>query len=221
MARPGSPQVEVSAATVKELRDKTGAGMMDCKKALQETEGDIERATALLREKGIAVAQKRAGRAAAEGVIATYVHGGKLGVMVEVNSETDFVANTDEFQQFAKECAMQIAAMKPDYVAPEDVPETTLEQEREIYRNQALADGKPENVLDKIVEGKLKKFYSQVCLLEQPYIREDKQTVRDLLNELSGKVGERIVVRRFVTYRVGEESEGEAEASEVGEVPTE
>ena len=204
MAGPGAPQAEVSAATVKQLREKTGAGMMDCKKALQEANGDVERATALLREKGIAVAQKRAGKAAANGVVATYVHGGKLGVMVEVNSETDFVANTDEFRQFAKECAMQIAAMKPEYVAPEDVPEAVLEQEREIYRNQALAEGKPEKVLDNIVEGRLKKFHSQACLLEQPYIRDDKQTIRDLLNELSGKVGERIVVRRFVTYRVGE-----------------
>ncbi len=198
--------MEVSAAIVKQLRDRTGAGMMDCKKALLEAEGDMERAAVLLREKGVAVAQKRAGKAAAEGIIATYVHGGKLGVMVEVNSETDFVANTDEFKHFAKECAMQIAAMKPEYVAPEDVPEDVIEQEREIYRNQALAEGKPEKVVDKIVEGRLKKFYSEVCLLEQAYIRDDKHTIRDLLNELAGKVGERIVVRRFVIFRVGEES---------------
>ena len=208
--------MEISAAVVKDLREKTGAGMMDCKKALQEADGDAERATALLREKGLAVAKKRAGKAAAQGVIATYVHGRRLGVMIEVNSETDFVANTDEFRHFAHECAMQVAAMKPDYVAPEDVPADVLEKEKEIYRNQARAEGKPENVLDRIVEGKLKKFYSQACLLEQVYIRDDKLTVRDLLNELSGKVGERIVVRRFVAYRVGEESETpEPEACDV------
>lgn len=199
--------MEVSAATVKQLREKTGAGMMDCKKALLEAGGDMERAAVLLREKGVAVAQKRAGKAATEGVIATYVHGGKLGVMVEVDSETDFVANTDEFRHFAKECAMQIAAMKPQYVAPEDVPEEVVQREREVYRNQALAEGKPEKVVDRIVEGKLKKFYSDVCLLEQPYIRDDKRTIRDLLNELAGKVGERIVVRRFVVFRVGEQPE--------------
>jgi elongation factor Ts len=208
--------MEVSAAVVKQLREKTGAGMMDCKKALQQADGDMDRATAILREQGLLVARKRAGRAAAQGTVATYVHGGKLGVMVEVNAETDFVANTDEFRQFARECAMQIAAMKPDYIAPEDVPQAVLEQEREIYRNQARGEGKPENVLDRIVEGKLKKFYSQACLLEQVYIRDDKLTVRDLLNELSGKVGERIVVRRFVAYRVGEESETpEPEACDV------
>ncbi|MEW5866962.1 MAG: translation elongation factor Ts [Bacillota bacterium] len=197
--------VAVTAEDIKELRERTGAGMMDCKKALAETGGDMEKAIAYLREKGLAKMHKRAARVAAEGVVESYIHlGGKIGVLVEVNSETDFVARTDDFRSLAKEIALQIAASKPLFVAPEDVPESMLQDERSVYRAQALNEGKPEKVVDKIVEGRLKKFYSEVCLLEQPYIRDPEKTVRDLVAEVSARTGEKIQVRRFARFEVGE-----------------
>jgi elongation factor Ts len=196
----------VSAAQVKELRDKTGAGMMDCKKALVEANGDVEKAVEILREKGLAAAAKRAGRATGEGIIDSYIHaGGRIGVLVEVNCETDFVARNQQFQEFAHNIAMQIAATNPSYVSIEDVPEDVVEREREILRQQALNEGKPEKVVDKIVEGRLAKFYQEVCLLEQPYIRDTDRTVKDLLTEQIATIGENISIRRFVRFALGEE----------------
>ncbi|GAB6888069.1 translation elongation factor Ts [Desulfothermus okinawensis JCM 13304] len=197
--------MKITAKMVKELREKTGAGMMDCKKALQESGGDEEKALAWLREKGISKAQKRAGKTASEGMIGSYIHmNGKIGVLVEINCETDFVAKSDKFQEFAKNVAMQIAASNPLYVSSEDVPEDVLEKEKQIYTNQAKEEGKPENIIPRIVEGKLKKFYKEVCLLEQPYIRDDSLSIQDLLNELVSVLGEKIVIRRFVRFEVGE-----------------
>lgn len=195
----------VTAKMVKELREKTGAGMMDCKRALQESDGDIEKAVEYLREKGLAAASKRAGRIAAEGVIESYIHlGSKLGVLVEINCETDFVARTDEFREFAKDIAMQVAAANPLYLAIEDVPEEVLVKEKEILRTQALNEGKPEKVVDKIVEGRLAKFFSENCLLEQPFIKDPDKKVRDLLTEKIARIGENIIIRRFVRFRLGE-----------------
>jgi elongation factor Ts len=197
--------VEISATMVRDLREKTGAGMMDCKKALAETGGNFEKAVDYLRQKGLATAAKRAGRVASEGRIGSYVHaGGKIGVMVEVNCETDFVAKTDDFQIFAKDVAMQIAASSPLYVRREDVAPETLEREREIYRIQAREAGKPEKVMDKIVEGKLEKFYGEVCLMEQTFVKDTDITIQDLLNGLIGKLGEKIEIRRFARFQVGE-----------------
>jgi elongation factor Ts len=197
--------VEISATMVRDLREKTGAGMMDCKKALSETGGDFEKAVDYLRQKGLATAAKRAGRVASEGRIGSYIHaGGKIGVMVEVNCETDFVAKTDDFQAFAKDVAMQIAASNPLYVRREDVLPETLEREREIYRIQAREAGKPEKIIDKIVEGKLEKFYGEVCLMEQPFVKDTDIKVQDLLNGLIGKLGEKIEIRRFARFQVGE-----------------
>jgi elongation factor Ts len=197
--------VEISATMVRELREKTGAGMMDCKKALAETGGNFEKAVDYLRQKGLATAAKRAGRVASEGRIGSYVHaGGKIGVMVEVNCETDFVAKTDDFQAFAKDIAMQIAASNPFFVRREEVPPETLEREREIYRIQAREAGKPEKVMDKIVEGKLEKFYGEVCLMEQVFVKDTDITIQDLLNGLIGKLGEKIEIRRFSRFQVGE-----------------
>ncbi|ACX51727.1 translation elongation factor Ts [Ammonifex degensii KC4] len=196
---------EIPAKLVKELRERTGAGMMDCKKALMETGGDIEKAIIYLREKGLAAAAKRAGRVAAEGVITAYIHpGNRVGVLVEVNCETDFVARTEEFRQFAHDIALQIAAAKPEYVAREDVPSEVIEREKEILRAQARNEGKPEHVIEKMVEGRLEKFFKEVCLLEQPFIKNPEITVRDLLNELIAKIGENIVIRRFTRYELGE-----------------
>lgn len=179
--------------------------MMECKKALLEANGDMERASELLREKGLAAAAKKADRIAAEGAIGSYVHmGGKLGVLVEVNCETDFVAKTEEFQGLVKDVAMQIAAMNPKWVAKEDVPEDVLKKEREILRVQALNEGKPEKIVEKIVEGRLKKFYSEVCLLEQPFIKDQDKTVGQLINEKIATIGEKIAVRRFVRFELGE-----------------
>jgi elongation factor Ts len=190
---------------VKELREKTGAGMMDCKNALAEVDGDIEKAIEFLRKKGLATAQKRAGRALNEGIIQSYIHmTGKLGVMVEVNCETDFVAKNEDFKEFAKNIAMHIAASNPLGIAPEDVPNDIIEKEKEIYRAQALEMGKPENVVDKIVEGKLKKFYEDSCLLNQPYVRDNNISIADLLNDLIAKIGENISIKRFVRYQIGE-----------------
>jgi elongation factor Ts len=197
--------VEVSASMVKDLREKTGAGMMDCKKALAESGGNFEKAVDYLRQKGLATAARRAGKIASEGQIGSYVHaGGKIGVMVEVNCETDFVAKTDDFQAFAKDVAMHIAASSPLYIQRENVPPAVLEREREIYRAQAREAGKPEKIMEKIVEGKLEKYYSEVCLLEQPFVKDPDRTVQDLLNGLIGKLGEKVEIRRFIRFQVGE-----------------
>jgi len=196
---------EISAKLVKELREKTGAGMMDCKEALVASAGDLAQAVDFLRKKGLATAQKRAGRATSEGTLAAYIHmGGKLGVMVEVNSETDFVAKNDQFQEFAKNIAMHIAASNPLGIRSEDVPPEVVAKEREIYTVQAKETGKPEKVIEKIVEGKLKKFFEDNCLLQQRYVRNPDITVGDLLNELIAKIGENISIRRFVRFQVGD-----------------
>lgn len=197
---------QVSAAIVKELRERTNAGMMDCKKALQECGGDMEKAVAWLRQKGLAVAAKRAGRATAEGTVQAYIHAGnKLGVMVEVNCETDFVAKTDEFVQFARDIAMQIAAATPVCIRREDVPPEFLEKETEIFRNQARDSGKPDHIVEKIVGGRVEKLYKEICLMEQAFVKNPDITIHDLLNELVAKMGENIAIRRFVRFQVGEE----------------
>jgi len=194
---------------VKKLREKTNAGIMDCKAALQESQGDMEKAVDYLRQKGLAVAQKRAGRTASEGLVHSYIHaGGKIGVMVEVNCETDFTARSEAFTDFAKNLAMHIAATNPLSIDREGLSLEVVAREQEIYRAQALDSGKPEKILDKIVEGKLKKFYQEVCLLEQPYVRDTDITVEDLLNELRAKTGENVVVSRFVRYQLGEDLTG-------------
>jgi elongation factor Ts len=196
---------EISAAMVKQLREKTGAGMMDCKSALTEVGGDLEKAVEFLRKKGLATALKRAGRAMAEGTIQSYIHmNAKLGVLVEVNCETDFVARNDDFLGFARNIAMHIAASNPLGIVPEDIPEAVIEKEKEIYRAQALDTGKPASVIDKIVDGKLKKFYQDNCLMNQAYVRNPDITVADLLNELIAKIGENISIKRFVRYQIGE-----------------
>ncbi len=198
--------MSVSIEQVKELRARTGAGIVDCKKALEEANGDIEKAIEILRKKGIAKAVKKMGRKAAEGVVASYIHSdNKLGVLVEVNCETDFVARTKEFQDLAHEIAMQIAASSPLYVSPDDVPEDVVEREKAIYKEQVIAEGKPEHIANRIVEGKIRKFFEEVCLLEQPYIRDPNVKIKDLIAEKISLLGENIVVRRFVRFRVGEE----------------
>jgi elongation factor Ts len=195
--------MEVNAQLVKELRDKTGAGVMDCKKALAETRGDVDKAIVWLREKGIAQAARRAGRVASDGSVGAYIHaGGKLGVLVEVNCESDFVARTPEFQTLVKELAMQIAAANPRCIRREELPADVISQEREIYASQAA--GKPEAVVNKIVEGKLEKFYREVCLLEQSWVRDPNRAISDLLGEYVGKLGEKIEVRRFARFQLGE-----------------
>jgi elongation factor Ts len=194
----------IKAAQVKELREITGAGMLDCKNALVETDGDIEKAVVLLREKGLSKAAKKAGRIAAEGLVDAYIHGGRIGVLIEVNSETDFVAKTDEFKDFVKDMAMQVAASSPKYVSKEDVPEEVVKQEKDILKHQVVNEGKPEHVAEKIVEGRLGKFYEQICLLEQPFIKEPSVKVKDLLNEKIAKIGENIKIRRFIRFEVGE-----------------
>jgi elongation factor Ts len=196
---------EISAKLVKELREKTGTGMMDCKEALVASGGDMTKAVEFLRKKGLATAQKRAGRATSEGTLAAYIHmGGKLGVMVEVNSETDFVAKNEQFQEFAKNIAMHIAASNPLGIRAEDVAPEIVAKEREIYAAQAKETGKPEKVVEKIVEGKLKKFFEDNCLLQQRYVRNPDITVGDLLNDLIAKIGENISIRRFVRFQVGD-----------------
>jgi elongation factor Ts len=195
----------ISAEMVRDLREKTGAGMMDCKRALEQTSGNEEAAIKILREKGQATAAKREGKIASEGRCEAYIHmGGKIGVLVELNCETDFVARNESFAELAREIAMQIAAANPIYVSREEVPGEVIEREQEIYRQKARNEGKPEQALDKIVSGMLEKYYETVCLLEQPYIRSPKQTVQEIINEQVGKLGEKIVVRRFTRYRVGE-----------------
>lgn len=199
--------MQITAQMVKKLRDMTGAGMMDCKKALQEAGGDFDKAVKILRERGLAKAAKKAGRAAKEGIIHAYIHGGgRIGVMVEVNCETDFVARTDEFKNLVNDIALHIAAFAPRWVKREDVPAEVIEQEKEIYRKQALAEGKPEHVVEKIVEGKLKNFYKENVLLEQPFVKDEDKTVEDVIKEAIAKIGENIVVRRFVRWELGEES---------------
>ncbi len=198
--------MSITSKMVKELRDKTAAGMMDCKKALTETGGDMEKAIDLLRQKGLAVAAKRAGRATSEGVIATYIHaGGKLGVMVEVNCETDFVAKTDKFVEFSRDVAMHIAASNPVAVTREEVPEDLVAREKEIYIQQGLESGKPENIVEKMVTGKIEKFISEVVLLEQPFVKDPDHTIQEILTDLVGKMGENISIKRFVRFQVGEE----------------
>jgi len=197
--------MEISAELVKKLREKTGVGLMDCKDALKHSNGDMEKAIEYLREKGLAKLQKRSGRSASEGVITSYIHAGsKVGVMVEVNSETDFVAKTDEFQDFARDIAMQITAAIPQYINREDIPEEVKEKEKALYRRQALDSGKPEKIVDKIAEGKMEKFYQEVCLLDQSFIKNPDITVKALLESLVIKLGENIVVRRFVRFQLGE-----------------
>ena len=201
--------MQITSVMVKELREKTNAGIMDCKAALQETQGDMQKAVDYLRQKGLAVAQKRAGRSASEGMVHSYIHaGGKIGVMVEVNCETDFTAKSEPFVDFVRNLAMHIAATSPLAIEREDLASEIVAREQEIYRVQALDSGKPEKIVEKIVDGKLKKFYQEVCLLEQAYVRDTDITIEDLLNELRGKTGENVLVRRFIRYQLGEDSTG-------------
>lgn len=197
----------ISAQTVRDLREKTGAGMMDCKKALEQSGGDIEKATTILREKGAAVLEKREAKATSEGTIAYYIHtGGQIGVLVELNSETDFVAKTDEFQELARDIAMQVSWSQPEFISREEIPAEKIAAEREIQDQWARNQGKPEAALPKIIEGRMEKFYSHVCLMDQPFIKDDSTTIGDLIKEKAGRLGEKIVVRRFVRFRVGEEA---------------
>ncbi|MDO8426774.1 MAG: translation elongation factor Ts [Deltaproteobacteria bacterium] len=197
--------MEISATAVKELREKTGAGIMDCKKALAESKGDIENATTYLREKGLAAAQKKASRAASEGIVTAYIHsGGRVGVLLEVNCETDFVAKTDGFASLVKDIAMHIAAMSPLYVNRNEVPAGVMEKEKEIYAVQARESGKPEQVIRKMVEGKVEKFFKEVCLLEQPFVKNPDMTIEKLVMEAIARLGENISVRRFSRFKVGE-----------------
>ena len=197
--------MEIRASQVKELREKTGVGMMDCKKALKECKGDVKQAIDFLRKKGIATAKKRGGRQTSEGLVQSYIHaGGKIGVLVEVNCETDFSAKTDDFANFAKDIAMQIAATNPVSVDREGIPAETLEREGEIYATQAKESGKPEKVIEKIVEGKMKKFYSEVCLLEQAFVKNPDNSIQDLVNDLMAKTGENVMINRFARFQLGE-----------------
>ncbi len=210
--------MQVTAQMVKELREKSGAGMLDCKRALEETGGDTEKAVDWLRAKGLAAAAKKAGRVAAEGIVDAYIHaGGRVGVLVEVNCETDFVARTDDFRRFVHDVALQIAAMRPQYIAREDVPAEALERERSVLRAQAQGEGKPAQIVEKMVEGRLEKFYREVCLLEQAFVKNPDVTVGQLLTEKVSKVGEKIAVRRFARFEQGEgiEKRGDDFAAEV------
>lgn len=195
----------ITAEMVNKLRQQTGAGMMDCKKALTEANGDVEKAVTLLREKGLASAAKRQTRTASEGVIGSYIHtGNQIGVLVELNCETTFVAKTDEFQALARDLAMHISWSRPAYLQREDIPEDVLAKEREVHKQWAIKEGKPENIIDRIIEGRMKEFYSQSCLLEQPFIKNEEQTIQDLINGVIAKLGEKIAVARFVRLQVGE-----------------
>lgn len=195
----------VTAAMVKELRETTGAGMMDCKKALVETDGDMAKAVDLLREKGLAAAAKKAGRVAAEGVVEAYIHGGgRIGVMVEINCETDFVAKTDDFKELARDIAMQIAATNPMFVRREEVDPAVLEHEKEVLRVQALNEGKPEKIVEKMIVGRIEKYYKEICLMEQPFIKDTEMTITELINGKIAKIGENISIRRFCRYQLGE-----------------
>lgn len=217
---PETDKVNVSAKLVKELRDQTSAGFMDCKAALQETAGDLEKAVDWLRKKGMAKAQRRAGRATTEGRVTSYIHAGdKIGVLVEIDCESDFVARTDNFQGLCRDIALHIAAAEPRYVAREDVTPAILERERDVYLGQAHESGKPEKVIQKIVDGKMEKFYEEACLLEQHFIKDDKVTVRELVNGVIAKIGENVKVRRFVRFKLGEATLAAetASAEEAGE----
>ncbi len=195
----------ITAAMVKELRERTGVGMMDCKRALQDANGDMEKAVELLRERGLASAAKKAGRIAAEGIVDSYIHGdGRIGVLVEVNCETDFVAKTDEFKSFVRDIAMHIAATNPKYVSREQIPQEELDKEKEILRAQALNEGKPEKIVDRMVEGRIEKYIKEICLLEQPFVKDPDKTVQDILNEKIATIGENMSIRRFVRYEKGE-----------------
>lgn len=195
----------ISASAVKELREKTGVGMMECKKALVESNGDFAKAVDILRERGLANAQKKSGRIAAEGVVGSYIHGGgRIGVLVEVNIETDFAAKNEDFLAYVKDIAMQIAASKPEYVRREEIPTEIIEKEKAILKSQALNEGKPEKVVEKMIEGRIEKFYKQVCLLDQAYIRNPDISVQQMTNEIIAKIGENISVRRFTRYEMGE-----------------
>ncbi len=197
--------MEVTLQMIKELRERTSAGINDCKKALVDAEGDMEKAAVLLREKGLAAAAKRAGRVASEGIVDSYIHGGgRIGVLVEVNCETDFVAQNEKFRAFVKDIAMQIAASSPLYVSKEDVPQEDIEKEKEVLRQQALNEGKPEKIVDKMVEGRISKFYDEYCLMEQQFVKDPEIKVKDLLNSLVAVIGEKITVRRFVRFERGE-----------------
>ncbi len=196
---------DISAAMVKELREATGSGIMDCKRVLAEADGNMEKAIELLRKKGLAKAAKRAGRSTSEGIIHSYIHtGAKLGVLVEVNCESDFVAKTDDFVEFAKNIAMHIAAANPAGLTPEDVDKSVVEKEREIFRAQMLEEGKPENIIDKIVDGKVEKFYKEVCLMSQQYVKDPQKTIEEFLKETIGKIGENIQIKRFARFQIGE-----------------
>lgn len=195
----------VSASVVKELRERTGVGMMECKKALQETNGDIEKAVEYLRERGLAVAAKKSGRIAAEGIVESYIHaGGKIGVLIEVNCETDFVAKTSEFKVFVRDIAMHIAASNPKFLRREEITGDLIEKEREILRAQALNEGKPERIVDKIVEGRIEKYYKDMCLLEQPFVKDTDKTVQEFVTQMISTIGENINIRRFVRYQMAE-----------------
>ena len=196
--------MKISASLVKELREKTGAGMLDCKNALVETNGDIEKAVDFLREKGLASAAKKSSRIASEGLVDAYIHGGRIGVIVEVNSETDFVAKTEEFKEFVKDMAMQVAASNPKYVSREDVPEEEIEREREVLIAQALNEGKPEAIVNKMVDGRIEKFFEEICLLDQNFIKDPSIKIKDLLAAKISKIGENLKIRRFVRFEVGE-----------------
>jgi len=197
--------MEISASLVKELRERTNAGFMDCKTALKESNGDMEKAIDYLRVKGLATAQKKSHRQTNEGLVLSYIHpGSRIGVLVELNCETDFVARTDEFQAFGRDIAMQVAAAAPLALNREEIPADVLEKEREVFRTQALEQKKPQNVIEKIVEGKVEKFYTESCLLDQPFIKDDTKTVRDLLNELIAKLGENIKIVRFARFQIGQ-----------------
>ena len=196
--------MDITASMVKELREKTGAGMMDCKKALTEAEGNMDRAVEVLRERGLAAVAKKSGRIAAEGLVESYIHGGRIGVIVEVNSETDFVAKNQEFKDFVKDVALHIAASNPQYVRREDVDPALVEKEKEILTKQALNEGKPEKIVEKMVEGRIDKFYKEICLLEQPFVKNPDVTIGELLTEKISKIGENISIRRFTRYEVGE-----------------
>ena len=204
--------MEVTSALVKELRERTGAGMMDCKKALLESNGDMEKAIEFLREKGLAAAAKKAGRIAAEGMVDSYIHmGGKIGVLVEINCETDFVAKTDQFKAFCHDVAMHIAAANPLYVNKEEVPMEALNKEKEILRAQALNEGKPEKIVDRMVEGRIEKYYKEVCLMEQPFVKDPDKTIKDLVSDVTVSIGEKISIRRFTRYERGEGIEKRAD----------
>jgi elongation factor Ts len=197
--------MEISIELVKDLRQRTGAGVIDCKAALHETKGNVEAAIDYLRRKGLASAAKKAGRIATDGLVSSYIHaGGKMGVLVEINCETDFVAKTEEFQAFVKNIAMHIAAANPQYIRREEIPAEAIEREKEIYRTQALESGKPDKVIDKIVDGKLERFYSEVCLLEQTYVRDTDLTVKEVIDAMIAKVGENVTIRRFARFQLGE-----------------